>query len=353
MSAQTHPRNGREAFTLVELLVVIAIIGILIALLLPAVQAARESARRTQCTNNQKQLALGCLDYENAYQRYPYGRKYDLWDTYTWTQLVLPYIEQEALFEKFWTLQQLGMGPLPGATSGYPGPNGPIGDDPNLRKARHAILNAWVCPSDQGSTGNELGTAAFGNRRSNYRGCVGGGDLYGTPIGGPATNLTFGGIFVTKANQSVEPTAAVKTQGTRVAQILDGTSNTLLISEALVPRDTAGWGGPVGVAIYGNMGGSLFSANLTPNSTAFDRPIGPCPQTNGDPSYQAPCQSLGGNAWWTPSGAGAHCAARSRHPGGVIAALSDGSTRYFQNSISVRVWQALASRANGETLGPP
>src|SRR5687767_3423025 len=146
--SQSHPRNGREAFTLVELLVVIAIIGILIALLLPAVQAARESARRTQCVNNQKQLALGCLDYEESNNQYPYGRKYDFWDTYTWTQLVLPFIEQQALFEKYRTLPQTPFAQV------YPGPNGPIGNDPIQREARHATVTAFACPSDQGSTGN-------------------------------------------------------------------------------------------------------------------------------------------------------------------------------------------------------
>jgi prepilin-type processing-associated H-X9-DG protein len=106
------------------------------------------------------------------------------------------------------------------------------------------------------------------------------------------------------------------------------------------------------VVIYGNMGGALFSANLTPNSTALDRPIGPCPRDNNvDLTYTAPCQSLGGNAWWTPSGQNAHAAARSRHPGGVIAAMADGSARFYQNSISQRIWQGLGTRSNSEAIG--
>jgi prepilin-type N-terminal cleavage/methylation domain-containing protein len=339
-------RRAKEAFTLVELLVVIAIIGILIALLLPAVQAARESARRTTCTNNQKQLALGCLDYEDSYKQLPYGRKYDIWDSYTWTQLVLPYIEQQAMFEKFWTLPN-----TPYATV-YPGPNGPIGDDVQLREARHAILMAHVCPSDpNGASGNELGTLPYGNRRGNYRGCVGAGDMYGTPIGGVASNLTFAGVFAVVPNQSIDPGANPRTAGIRINQILDGTSSTLMIAEALTMRDTTGWGGPIGVMIYGNMGGALFSTNLPPNSTVADRPIGPCPQNAGDTSYRAPCNSLGGNAWWSRSGPGAHTAARSFHPGGVLAASTDGSVRFYQNSISQRIWQALGTRANGETIG--
>ena len=79
-----------RGFTLVELLVVIAIIGVLVALLLPAVQAAREAARRASCVNNVKNLALGCLNYEATNKNLPYGRKFDYWDSYTWTELSCP-----------------------------------------------------------------------------------------------------------------------------------------------------------------------------------------------------------------------------------------------------------------------
>jgi prepilin-type processing-associated H-X9-DG protein len=219
-----------------------------------------------------------------------------------------------------------------------------------LREARHTILQTFVCPSDKGATGNELGTTSFGNRRGNYRACVGAGDLYGTVPTTSNVPVNGAGVFVTRANQSVDPTASVKTTGCRMAEIADGTSNTLMLSEGLVPSDTNGWGGPIGVIIYGNMGGALFSAQLAPNSTANDRPIGPCPQNQGDNFYKAPCQSLGGNAWWTRSGPNAHCAARSQHTGGVNAALADGSVRFFANNINVAMWQALGTRANGEVV---
>lgn len=335
--------NLRRGFTLVELLVVIAIIGILIALLLPAVQAAREAARRSQCVNNIKQLALACHNFHDKYNEFPYGRKYDIWDTYTWTELVLPYIEQQAVYENYWTLPQRGY------VTSYPGPNGPIGDDARLRTARHTKITTFNCPSDGGPWGNELNTNSYGFWRGNYRGCVGSGDMYGEDIQDGTTGPWKPGVFAVRHNQSYDTNAAVPTRGVRIAEIIDGTSNTTMISEGIMPTVTW-WGGPIGSIIYGNMGGALYSNAITPNSSAPDRIIGPCPQNQGDTIYIEPCQSIGWNAWWTPSAARAYAGARSRHPGGVNVGMADGSVRFFSNTIDLLIWRYLGTCAGNEVV---
>ena len=344
-----RPRRTRAAFTLIELLVVIAIIAVLIGLLLPAVQKVREAAARAQCSNNLKQLALACHGYYDSNQCMPYGRKYDIWDTYTWTQLILPYIEQTAVYNDYWTLPMNVFDPASSADQQYPGPNGPIGDDPRLREARQAIIPPFLCPSDPGPRLNEEYPGShYGFERGNYRGCVGSGDMYGNAT--DTTNGPWGkGIFGVQPKQTVSPNKGPQTHGVRVADIPDGTSNTLLLSECVVA--TVGgqtWGGPIGETIYGNMGGALYSGSLTPNSSAPDRPIGPCPKDQGDTLYKPPCLSLGGNAWWTPSALKAYAGARSYHTGGVNAALADGSVRFYADTIDQFTWRALSTRAGGE-----
>ena len=333
-------KKQRSAFTLVELLVVIAIIGILVGLLLPAVQAAREAARRTQCANNIRQMYLGCTNFESAYRKFPYARKYDIWDSYTWTAQILPYIEQNNVYIGFFTL-----GAMPYAAT-YPGPNGPIGDDPRLKASRHTRIPIFICPSDGKQPENEMTTNAYGFVRGSYRACVGTGDMYGSPT--DATSGPWGmGLFNVMPNQSVDTGASVKTLHARSRDCTDGLSNTMCLSEGLMANVTW-WGGVMGEIHYGNMGGSLFSATLTPNSTAPDRILGPCPQDVSDSRYKAPCLSLGGGAWWSRSGQLAHAAARSLHGSGVMTCFADGGTRFIPNSVDTGVWRAIATAANAE-----
>lgn len=208
-------RSGRLGFTLVELLVVIAIIGILIALLLPAVQAAREAARRAQCTNNLKQLALACHNYHDTYQRFPAGQIVSGvtgassagWG-WGWSAMILPQMEQSTIRD------QIDCGQAMAAPQ-------------NIGLVRTRI-QSFLCPSatkvpENGvPTGNPSGSGAF---------------LIANPGVAPASYVGNGGAFSNSFNPT-EPAdkkngILMRDSGIRMADILDGTSNTALLGEAI------------------------------------------------------------------------------------------------------------------------
>ncbi|HEV3023143.1 MAG TPA: DUF1559 domain-containing protein, partial [Pirellulales bacterium] len=303
--------------------------------------------------NNLKQLALACHTYTETFGRMPYGRKYDNWDTYTWSELILPYIEQDDVYKGYRTLQD------PVWEEVYPGSNGPIGGNAQERAARLSVIPTFLCPADDGPNYNEMDTDDYGMVRGNYRACTGSGDMYGTMTdnsGGPWGLGVFGVVpfQTTDPNGKIFDTTGPRTSGCLVTAITDGASNTVLLSEALSPATSEGWGGPIGHILYGNMGGGLFTTTISPNSSSPDRPIGPCPRDQGITTYDAPCVSLGGNAWWTRSAVGAFVGARSRHSDGVNVAMADGSVRFITDGIDLTTWRALGTRDNGEdvTLDP-
>jgi prepilin-type N-terminal cleavage/methylation domain-containing protein/prepilin-type processing-associated H-X9-DG protein len=368
MTSPSSARPRPPGFTLIELLVVIAIIAILIGLLLPAVQKVREAAARMSCSNNLHQLALACNTYHDGNGALPYGRKFDNWDTYTWSELVLPYVEQSNVQAGY---IYLGDPTWRANYSGGGGPNGPIGNNAQQRQSRHTVIPTFLCPADTGPNTNEIGTNDYGMVRGNYRACTGSGDMYGNAPKGDTSGGPWGlGVFGVVPFQTTDPIGRLyntdqngkplnnappnpRTAGVTLTGIADGTSSTVLLGEALSPQTSAGWGGPIGSILYGNMGGGLFTTTIAPNSSAPDRPIGPCPQNQGIKSYQEPCLSLGGNAWWTQSAVGAYAGARSRHAGGVNVAMADGSVRFVSNTIDLRTWRALGTRAGGEAVSLP
>jgi prepilin-type N-terminal cleavage/methylation domain-containing protein len=340
-----HPR--RPAFTLVELLVVIAIIGVLVALLLPAVQAARESSRRSKCQNNLKQWALAALNHEAAFGKLPYGNKADVLDSYTWMHLALPYIEQQALYEMF---QNIGA-PVQQIGPDWPGSPG-FGSTAPYPQARTAVLQAQQCPSDRKHVMNEVANTYYARARGNYRACAGSGDLYGnTPSGAPTGYVSGIGVFGVRQGQIFGGGGAA-VLFCRLSEITDGSSNTVALSEGM--KDCIDVWSTINDVSLGNMGGTFYSHFSTPNSSVADRPWGPCPVPQGDRGYKGACTSLGGPN--RPTGNSnnnqrqAHAAARSFHPSGVIAALADGSTRFVSNNISAATWRALGTKDLGDPL---
>jgi prepilin-type processing-associated H-X9-DG protein len=194
---------------------------------------------------------------------------------------------------------------------------------------------------------NETGIPYYIRARGNYRGCVGPGDVYGKAV---STGPPGAGVFRVVPGQCDQ--TKIAPHRTKLRNIRDGSSNTIMFAEALIPN-MDNWT-TIGDITLANMGGSLFSTFLTPNSSSADKVWGPCPGPQGDGGYKAPCVSLGGPnrppGSSTNNQAGAFAAARSRHLGGVNMALADGAVRFVGNEISQSIWWALGTASSGETI---
>jgi len=203
---RSSPRS-RAAFTLVELLVVIAIIGVLVALLLPAVQAAREAARRSQCQNNLRQLGLAVHGFNDINGKLPYCRSGGGQNRHTWALLLLPYMEQNNIFQVYST-------PITGVSQ-TDGMNNHTATDPAIVNARSAQLKMFQCPTRRATKALspiQSGSTVLG-LPSDYAACS----------GDTSTVPTTGAFPLVNANHLLA--------GVRLAEITDGTSNTILLGE--------------------------------------------------------------------------------------------------------------------------
>jgi prepilin-type N-terminal cleavage/methylation domain-containing protein len=349
----TKPRG--RGFTLVELLVVIAIIGVLVALLLPAIQAAREAARRSQCTNNIRQLSLAMLNFESVNRGFPHLAKYfcargsnelpenpgcpngfaggpgSWYDDHGWYVPVMPYIEQTAV-------KNTGDSKLSLSAA-------------INRPARTAIINLHACPSDLGIQRNEWTSPEWARVRTNYV-VNAGNTVYGqrdvaAPCPGTTTpaQCVFGGApFIPFEYGSL-------------ARISDGTANTLMMAEikVLPEFDINGtWGGPLSDTTTA-LGGQSFTGWVTPNNGAdtiarqwltpdvylsnnIPNPI------RAPGSIRVPPGGPTDPSYWQIQ------VSRSHHVGGVNASRCDGSVKYYSDSIDPYTWNALSSAAGSETV---
>jgi len=296
-------KTSLRGFTLVELLVVIAIIGVLVALLLPAVQAAREAARRMQCSNNTKQIALALHGYHGDHGSFPLGYQDTEWP---WVPHTFPYVEQQVLFE----LIDFDV---------------PIGN-PSVEheQVTQARIDNFLCPSDPSAVVPFLTAGsvnAFG--RISYAGNFGQGQQEAPD--------RIEGIFG-------------DARGASFKDIQDGSSNTLLLSELIV-------GGPTTIrAVHSYDEGPLFMQDYTPNDPTPDLVRWCDPEdANQGPSPCAPGSGPGGGILGSEFDMVVHTS-RSMHPGGVNAALCDGSVRFIGDSIALQVWQAIGTPAGEEVL---
>lgn len=290
-------RRRRKGFTLVELLVVIAIIGILIALLLPAVQAAREAARRTSCSNNMKQIGLAMHMHHDSFSRLPAG--WDAFDATTgkpyglgvpgwgWAARILPYLEQANVQNRLIDF------------------NKPV-TDPANDAVRVLVLANFRCPSDVGNdkflnVNEETGQGTYEFATANYVGAWGTGDVHvcGTlPVG---LQCSSDGSFF--HNSTI-----------RFAEITDGLSQTIVAGERTSKLDYSTWVGTV---------------------EGID-----C----------APGRILG-TAWYPPNSASPNTHDfSSMHPSGANFLLGDGSVRLIPSGIDIAVYRALVTRSGNDSV---
>jgi len=318
----------RAGFTLIELLVVIAIIAILVSLLLPAVQQAREASRRSSCKNNLKQLVLAMHNHHDTFGNLPAGAVSNPENKgnqgynklgYAWSIRLLPYIEQAALYNQFSALLD---DHTKFACCDWPA------------DARNTLLRAFICPS-------QLGTADFNKAGSSTtgRGVVGnylvngGSNVTADSAAAGTANDGHGGLEKTDGLFQLNKAKSLR-------DIVDGTSNTLMLGEVLVNDDD----GDHRSRFYNAHGGNcLFSTMVRPNSKTGDRIQLGCGQGTGQWTTQTPCNPVG-------SGTQTMIGVRSMHTGGAQVAMADGSVRFVSDNIAESTWLALSTIFGGEVI---
>lgn len=328
-------KKKRFGFTLVELLVVIAIIGILIALLLPAVQAAREAARRSSCTNQLKNIGIALHNHHDTYKRFPPGCANDKtpfgtsvngggWGS-SWKVYILPFIEQNNIYER-WVFD--------GSSSGYTNAN-------NMALVNNITIDAYRCPSsvidDFYQSSNNGGAILM---MSSYTGNAGAG-----------SNTAPFSIYSGTHGYTAEDGVLFANSTQRMASLTDGTSTTIMVGEQSDHlRDTQNQpipGSYTAITSQGPHGWTMGAGQSNRGKAYTDRTFN-CTtlryliNQRGLPNSGATGHNMGNNIPYS-----------SRHPGGCMVAMGDASVQFLPQSTPVTVLYQLASGKDGTVVSLP